>query len=267
MKFVCYIAIGCACSISHAADFDCMIEPAQTLELRSPVVGLIQQMNVRRGSYVNQNDVLVSIDSGVERSATDVAKFRSEALGALQVAESKLIAAREKAARTRQLHEEQFVSAQAREEAEAERKLAEAEVKSARESLELAKLEHRQSVEQLNRRVLRSPFSGVVMNVYLTTGALVDTSDNKKPILKLVQTDKLRVESFVPLKYYNQIRAGSAVTIRPEAPLKGELKAKVTTVDRVIDSASGTFGVVVELDNRKNLVPAGSRCKLGIDGL
>lgn len=176
------------------------------------------------------------------------------------------LAATEKAKRNQQLFDEQFVSAQARDDADAERRLAEAEVKSARENLQLARLEHLQSVEQVNRRVLRSPFPGVVMSVNLATGALVDTSESKKPILKLVQTDKLRVESFIPLKYFNSIHAGSPVTIKPESPLQGVYQAKVTTVDRVIDSASGTFGVMVELDNRNNKIPAGSRCRLSLQG-
>jgi len=263
-----WIFLGCSAGLAHAGtDFDCMIEPAQTVELRSPVVGLIQQLHVRRGSRVARNSPLVTIDSGVERSAVNVAKFKSEALGALQVAQSKLQAAQGKAQRNRQLYEEEFVSAQARDDAVAEARLAEAEVKSARENLQLARLEQIQSQEQLNRRILRSPFPGVVMNVYLSTGALVDTSESKKAILKLVQTDKLRVEAFVPLRYFNRIKAGNGVTIRPEAPLTGGVSARVSTVDRVIDSASGTFGVVVELDNRNGTVPVGSRCKMAIAGV
>jgi len=252
---------------SAAAEFDCMIEPAQIVELRSPTVGLIQKIHVQRGQHVKLNDVLVTIDSGVERSAADVAKFKSEAQGALQVAESKLVAASEKSKRSKQLYEEEFVSAQARDDAEAERLLAVAEVKSARDNLELARLEHRQSIEQLNRRVLRSPFPGVVMNVYLTPGALVDTSETKKAIMKLVQLDKLRVESYVPLKYFKDVRPGAVVKIKPENSSSEQYAARVAVVDGAIDPASGTFGVTVELDNRSNSIPAGVRCKLEIVGL
>lgn len=268
MRFLLIALLAATSGAAYGAtQFDCMIEPMQMVELRSPTVGLIRKIHVQRGARVKENDVLVTIDSGVERSAADVAKFRSEAQGALRVAESKLNAASEKAKRNQQLYEEQFVSAQARDDAEAERMLAEAEVKSAKDNLELARLEHRQSVEQVNRRILRSPFPGVVMNVYLSPGALVDTSESKKAILKLIQTDRLRVEAYIPLKYFNGVRQGTAVTIRPESPLTGEYQARVTTVDGAIDPASGTFGVLVELDNRSNLIPAGSRCKMQIAGL
>lgn len=267
MKRLCVFLVILSCSFNAYAvkEFDCMIDPLHTLELRSPVVGLIQELHVQRGSQVKINDPLVTIDSKIENSAVKVAKFRSEATGAIQVAESKLIAAQEKAKRSRQLYEEKFISAQALDEAEAERKLAEAEVKSSRENIELAKLEHLQTQEQLNRRILRSPFPGVVMNVFLSAGALVDSSETKKPILKLVQTDRLKVVAFIPLQHFGKIKPGDNVSIKPEAPLVGEYHANVSTVDGVIESASGTFGVVVELENQDGQIPAGSRCKMLVD--
>jgi hypothetical protein len=36
----------------------------------------------------------------------------------------------------------------------------------------------------------------------------------------------------------------------------------VKVVDRVIDAASGTFGVRLELPNRNGKVPAGIRCRV-----
>ena len=80
-------------------------------------------------------------------------------------------------------------------------------------------------------------------------------------------TDKLRVESYIPLRFFNRIQPGNDVLIRPEASLSAAFKARVTTVDRVIDSASGTFGVVVNLDNRSSTIPVGSRCKMAFAGV
>ena len=83
----------------------------------------------------------------------------------------------------------------------------------------------------------------------------------------LVQTDKLRVESYIPLRFFNRIQPGHDVLIQPEASLAAAFKARVTTVDRLIDSASGTFGVVVNLDNRSSTIPVGSRCKMAFAGV
>ena len=106
-------------------EFDCLIEPAQVVEIRSPVVGILQQVHARRGQLIRKGDVLVTIESSVEQSAADTARFRSEATGPLLLAENKLRAASAKAKRYQQLFEEEFVSAQARDDAVNEKNLAE----------------------------------------------------------------------------------------------------------------------------------------------
>lgn len=242
--------------------YDCMIEPAQVVEVRSPVVGLLQQVPVRRGQTIHKGDVLVVIESSVEKSQADTASFRAQAQGAVMQARSKTAAAREKSRRMDELVKEEFVSAQARDDAAAELAQAQAELKTAEENVELARLQQQEAVDQLNRRVIRSPFDGVVMDQYLYPGALVDAGDNKKPIIKIAQTNPLVVQAILPFKAFPQVHAGDAVTIVPEAPFGRTLNSHVKTVDRVIDAAAGTFGVVVELPNARADLPGGIRCKL-----
>jgi RND family efflux transporter MFP subunit len=245
-----------------ASDYDCMIEPAQVVEVRSPVVGLLQQVPVRRGQAVRKGDVLVVIESSVEHSQAETASFRAQAQGALMQAEAKVAASREKTRRMNELLAEEFVSAQARDDAAAELAQAEAERQTAEENIELARLQHQEAVDQLNRRVIRSPFDGVVMDQFLYPGALVDAGEGKKPILKIAQTSPLVVQAILPFKVFPEVHLGDAALVLPEAPFGGEIGTKVKTVDRVIDSAAGTFGVVLELPNAKAQLPGGIRCKL-----
>jgi RND family efflux transporter MFP subunit len=247
--------------------FDCLIEPAQIVEIRSPVVGILQEVHARRGALIRKGDVLVTIESSVEQGAADTARFRAEALGALSLAQNKLAAAREKARRHQELYEEEFVSAQARDDAVAEAKLAASELKTAEENIQLAKLEHRQSLDQLNRRVLRSPFTGVVMDQFFYPGALVDAGEGKKPILKIAQTQPLAVQAILPFRFFPQIKPGALAEVVPEKPFTRAIQARIKMVDRVIDSAAGTFGVVAEIDNARQKLPGGIRCKLHISGL
>lgn len=250
-------------------DFDCMIEPAQVVEVRSPVVGIVQRVHARRGQSVRKGDVLVTIESSVEQSASDTARFRAGAQGALLLARNKISAATDKAARMQELHEEEFVSSQARDDAAAELKLAQSELKTAEENAQLARLEHQQALDQLNRRVLRSPFDGVVVDQYLHPGALVDGGggDGKKPILKIAQTQPLVVQAILPFGYFPQVKPNGVATVVPEPPFTRQVAAKVKAVDRVIDSAAGTFGVMLEIDNARQDLPAGIRCKLMLTGL
>jgi RND family efflux transporter MFP subunit len=244
-----------------------MIEAAQMVEIRSPVVGILQQVHARRGDFIRKGDLLVTIESSVEQSAADAARFRSEAQGAILLARNKVSAAREKARRMDELYKEEFVSGQARDDAAAELKLAEAELKSAEETMELAKIEHRQSVDQLNRRVLRSPFNGVVVDQYLFPGALVDAGEGKKPILKIAQTQPLLVQAILPFRYFPDVKVGASAVVVPEKPFMRQITARIRTVDRIIDSAAGTFGVVAEIPNAGRDLPGGIRCKIQLAGL
>ena len=67
---------------------------------------------------------------------------------------------------------------------------------------------------------------------------------------------------FVPTSRYGEIRVGSVAEVRPEPPIGGTYAATVTAVDRVLDAASGTFGVRLALPNPGLLLPAGIRCKI-----
>ena len=65
-----------------------------------------------------------------------------------------------------------------------------------------------------------------------------------------------------PVQIYGRITAGMKATVIPEPPLNQPHTATVTIVDRVIDAASGTFGVRLELANPDFDLPGGLRCRL-----
>lgn len=246
-----------------AQDYDCMIEPNQTVEIRSPVVGILERVHAGRGEAIRQGQVLISIESSVEASAAESAKARAEAQGQTELSRAKVAALREKARRLQDLLAEEFVSAQAVEDAQAELKLAEAELKTATENRQIARLDLRQAVDQLHRRQILAPFSGVVVDQYLYPGALMDSSDTKKPVLKIAQTNPLKVQALLPVKAFTQVRPGQIVSVTPEAPFADRaIKARVRTVDRVLDAAAGTFGIVAEIANPKGELPAGLRCRV-----
>jgi RND family efflux transporter MFP subunit len=241
-------------------DFDCIIEARQMVDIRSPVEGLIEKVAVERGEGVKRGQVLVTLESGPERAALAVAKQRAVATGAVKSAEAKLDLAVKKEKRAEELARQSFISSNALEEARTERSLAESELKVARENQQLAELEVQRATEVLNLRTLRSPVNGVVVDRYMKAGEMA-TTNVKDPILRLAEIDPLNVEVVLPASLYGSVQQGDRAEVSPETP---QLKfvARVRVVDRVINAASGTFGVRLELPNDKQLVPAGAKCRL-----
>ena len=64
----------------------------------------------------------------------------------------------------------------------------------------------------------------------------------------------------MPLSQFGKIRPGTTAEIVPENPVGGRYTATVTIVDPVLDAASGTIGIRLELPNPGYALPAGIRC-------
>lgn len=248
----------------HAAaanSFECLIEPSQTVEIRSATEGIIEKVYVQRGDRIKAGQVLVQLDSAAEASAVEMSRQRAEAMGRLTSAQNRLAYADKKLKRQEQLQTQNFVSAQARDEAEAEKRILEAELVDAREGKQQAAAEYKHAQDLLNRRVLRSPFNGIVLDRMLNPGDLAEAGTGRKAILKVVQVEPLRVEVVLPLAAWGKLKPKSTADVIPEG-LGGRYKATVTVIDSVFDTASGTFGVRLELPNGEAKVPAGIRCRV-----
>lgn len=240
---------------------DCLIEPTQIVELGSPVTGLLDKVMVQRADRVSKGQVLATLESRAEQAASELARFKSQQVGPSQMAESKIEFAKRKFARRQAMSNEKLMAVQDKDDAEAELRLAEAELKLASENRQIAKLEHQQQSSLLNLRTIRSPFAGVVVDVLAHPGEVVEPGASKKPIVKVAQLDPLRVQVVLPKDAFGKLAPGMTVDVVPEIPGTGRYAAKLKSVDRLIDAASGTFVVLLELPNPKLEIPAGVRCK------
>jgi RND family efflux transporter MFP subunit len=243
------------------------VEPTQHVEIRSPIVGTLEAITVHRGDRVKKGQVIVTLESRAERASAELAKYKANLQGPIQAATAKLEYAKRKAERRQQMKKENLMSGQDAEDAEGEMKTAEAELLVARENKEVARLESEEQNGLLSRRTILSPFDGVVADQLLYPGEVVDPNDPKKPILKLVQIDPLRVHVILPRAVFGKIRKGMTGEVKPEAPAAGPVKGTVRIVDAVVDAASGTFGAFLEVPNPKLEIPAGLRCTASFAGV
>jgi RND family efflux transporter MFP subunit len=248
-------------ALAAAQEFDCMIEARQAVEIRSPVEAVIERVHVRRGDTVKRGQLLVTLASGPERAVLELAESRAQMLGELKSAEARLDIASKKAQRAEELFKQNFISTNARDEAQAELQLATEEVRRVRETQKLNQLEAKRAAEVVAMRSIRSPLAGVVVEVMLKPGEF-GAITFKDPIMRLAEIDPLHVEVVLPVSQYGQVKQGQKASVMPEAPVGGRYNTTVKLVDKVVDAASGTFGVRLELRNEKLGIPAGVRCRV-----
>ncbi len=259
--------VGLLTSISVQADaseFGCMLRPLQTVEVRSPVVGRLAAIHVDRGSYVKKGQVIARLDTSAEQATANAAKHRATMTAPSIAAQNKIKAAQAKVDRIQILYEANYMSAQALDDAKNELSVAQAELLAAQENKAQANYEYQTSMTEISRRVITSPLSGTVTARYVDTGSVVSPTDGKFPIMTIAQTDRLKVQVIAPVKYFNQIRQGSRLTITPEAPFNHPISMMVAIKDRSVDAASGTFSMIGYISNPNNRIPSGVLCSAGL---
>jgi RND family efflux transporter MFP subunit len=257
-----FLALGS--SLSSAASYDCLIEPNQSLEISSAVTGVVDKVLVKRGDRVSKGQVVFTLDSHVETAAAELAKFKSQSLGAIKSAQSKIEFSQKKFERRREMAAENLLPKQERDDAESELRLAEAELVAAKESKEQAALEYKQQSSLLALRTIRSTIDGVVVDQMLFPGETAEPG-GKKPVLKLAQLDPLKVRVMLPMAVFGKVKLGSAVEVNPEHAPTTKLRATVRHTDKVLDAASGTHIVFLDAPNKALSIPAGTKCKAQFD--
>ena len=118
----------------------------------------------------------------------------------------------------------------------------------------------RPSVPAVQSQLPQQPVNGVVVEVVLRPGELA-TSNQKDPIVRVLEIDPLNVELILPVSAFGKIRLGERAQITLEPPVGGTYTALVEIVDRAVDAASGTFGVRLRLPNPEGRIPAGVKCR------
>ncbi len=245
-------------ALTPAATLDCLIEPYRIVNVASPLDGVLERVAVERGDLVKEGQVVAVLESSIQRAALEVAKARAEQATAVDAGQVRLDYAVRRVASNEKLLEEHGISEREVDDSRAQRDLSRIALVEARDNKRFATLDMERAEAELEVRLIRSPIDGVVVERLLSP-----TEQTKQtPVVKLAQLDPLRVEVFAPIALLGAVAVGMSAEVVPEAPVGGTYKARVTVVDRMVDAASGTFGVRLELSNPDYRLPAGLKCKV-----
>lgn len=226
-------AAGSGANVGGGRTLECLLEPSLLANIGSSVDGVIDEVGVDRGDRVRKGQVVARLRSGVEAAAVKLSQAQVEF-------------AQRRAERNEALYKQQLISAQERDEMVTEVKLREEELNRNQETLAL--------------RTITSPLEGVVVERKLAPGEFIRAE--KSVVARLAQVNPLNVEVIAPASMFGSLRVGmtARVSLAPHFP--GTYTAKVVVVDKVIDAASGTLGVRLQMPNPDNKIPAGLKCSV-----
>ena len=243
-------------SQAYARSLLCLIQPEREAEIGSPVVGVVESIRVERGDIVKKGQVLARLRSHVEAASLRVARARAQADADVRAAQANYEYMKQQQRRSEELFQKNFISAQALEKSSAEAKLAAEKLAQAQEQRDVLNREVELAQAQLELRAIRAPFSGVIVDRYVSVGERIED----KPMFRISRVNPLRVEVVVPAAMFGTIESGMIAKVTPDLPNMDSVDAKVVLVDNFVDAASNTFRVRALLENEDGRIPAGLRC-------
>jgi RND family efflux transporter MFP subunit len=265
-KGVSVAVVGAAVAVfgttASAATFDCVMNPFLTVKLGSPVPSVISEVLVDRGDAVKKGQPVARVESSVEQAAVAVNEARASSGAEIEAKKAMLEAKSGVFKRKTELQTHNIGSTQDVETAQADYNVAKQEVALAELNKRMAELELGRSRALLEQRTIRSPLDGVVVERTLGPGEYVRQDAN---IMTIASIQPLNVETYLPVRYFGELKVGDVAVVYPDEPVGGNHSAKVSIVDQVFDAASGTFGVRLSLPNPDNLLPGGLRCHVSFD--
>lgn len=208
--------------------------------------GVVVEIFVEPGTLVHKGQLLAKLDdrqvtadlegarAKTASTEADLNNWKSEA----KVLESDLQRAR-KMWDAKLITQEQFEHAQFKAEAD------QWDVKRV-EQLLISDRDTQRSLElELEKTQITAPFDGVVARRYVRVGQTVARDER---LLWVTATGPLRVRFTLPSRFVNQLKVGErvAVTVADGNPAR-EHTARVIQMSPVVDPASGTIEVLVEL--------------------
>ncbi|KII78683.1 efflux RND transporter periplasmic adaptor subunit [Vibrio renipiscarius] len=203
------------------------IEPNQGVTLANETSGIIDKISFDSGTTVEQEQLLVELDSEVEQAN-------------LKSAEAKVPAAKAKYKRYQGLYKKGSISKEALDEAGANYFSLVADVESLKASID--------------RREIRAPFAGVVgiRNVYL--GQYLQTGSD---IVRLEDTSVMRLRFTVPQTDISRINLGQTVEIFVDAYPERPFAGSITAIEPAVAVQSGLIQVQADIPNSDSKLRSG----------
>jgi membrane fusion protein (multidrug efflux system) len=114
---------------------------------------------------------------------------------------------------------------------------------------------------ELDYTQIRAPINGVVSERFIKIGNAIKIGD---PLFRVTGLDPLVAYLHIPEREYRQIRAGQPVAIDIDALGGQSIIASVTRVSPIVDPATGTFKISIEIRDSKRRIKPGMFGRMSI---
>jgi len=210
------------------------LESRNEAEIITRVTGIIEELTVEEGDYVEKGQVLAKVDARRYQLALDKAEAE---LGGLD----------QELKRLSLMAEKQLVSAQASDKLKYQHRAAIA-------AKELAALDLKDSQ-------VVAPISGYISQRFIKTGHF---TQGYQKLFHIVDQSSLQAVVYLPEHKLSYVELGQQALLKFSAREGKKFLAKVRSISPVIDSRSGTFKVILSLTNENMQLKPGMFAQIAL---
>jgi membrane fusion protein (multidrug efflux system) len=192
----------------------------ESVIIRPEIDGRIVGLHFQEGQAVSAGTRLVTLDPSEYEA--QVAAQRAD----LKTEEQRLV-------RTKELHEQNFISKDA------------LDVQVGNVARLKAHVDEAES--RLAKTVIRAPFSGIVGLRLVSPGAYVKAGTD---IVRLENVSSIKVDFQIPETYLSKVRPNQEIAVRVEAYPNEEFKGRVYAVEPVVDERTRTIAMRARIPNK-----------------
>ncbi|WP_274474112.1 efflux RND transporter periplasmic adaptor subunit [Mangrovimonas aestuarii] len=222
-------------TFDHFLELQGNVTTKQNLVIHPEMAGILQNVYVKEGDFVNKGQLLAKIDDG----------GLSQQLSQLEIQKELAKTTFERQAR---LWEQKIGS--------------EIQYLQAKSSYEAQQKAVKQLRSQLDKTEVRAPFSGVIDDVITEQGSVV--SPGQSELIRIVNLSNMYIETDVPERHIKNVIPGKKVKV--EFPVLGEsIDATIRQAGNYINPANRTFKIEVAVPNKNKAIKPNLTAKLKIN--
>ena len=233
------------------------LAPFRSTEVATAEFGIVNEVLVKRGEFVQLGVPLGRLDSEQPRAALKEAEADAFSIGTLETARREVEFSRRRVQQTRPLVEHSKASPRELEKFELDLKIAEAKFQTQTEAKQLSQARLEKAEIALSERTIRAPHDGIVVEIYKKEGEYI--AGNAPAFVKLLDISKLRATFMLSEQVADKFRDRTSAEIRLSNLVV--VAGQIEYIAPFADASGRTIELTVIIENSDHSIRA-ANCEL-----
>lgn len=231
-------------------------EPREHTTISATISGRVAAILNEEGASVKKGDIILEFEKEREVLEVNRRKLIKNSKVEINSAELQMNTLKIDYEATKNLFDStQSVSEEEFLKKELEYKLAVAEYERLKQAEEREDIEYKMAVAELEQKLIRAPFDGEVVKIFLNVG---ESANQGQPVVKIVNTFKCKFVTFVDARSSYDLKENQRVSIvvkNNSGPIT--LSGKINFISPIADPSSGLREVKAYFENPKGKIQPG----------